>query len=306
MIPIRQKILNKLYLLCLSLFSNKRDSGRAGTLKARLKERVAGIYIELTNSTNEWQKNQLELKELICTGEIDNFLNWEIIKKTMFTNCNYEEFKSLYSSQHWKLIKKGLVEDTVGAPKKFHSFPYSSGNLLHHGYSLLQLLNFIGNDEFNKIGSVFEFGGGYGSFCRMMVRVNAGIKQYTIYDFEIFRCLQEYFLTAIGLKLPVNSENLVEDSPGVYLISGNLDIMANQDLFVALWSLSECPLELRKKITVLIAKSKYALLAYQREFGGIDNIGFFNELHRNLPQFNWKNYESRELPGNYYLIGQRK
>lgn len=46
------------------------------------------------------------------------------------------------------------------------------------------------------------------------------------------------------------------------------------------------------------------LIAYQDEFGEVDNVKFFSSLKPRREDINWHDWEIQHIPGNRYLIGQ--
>jgi hypothetical protein len=91
-----------------------------------------------------------------------------------------------------------LVESPVGNPKPSPDYPGSSGNLIHQAYSLAQLTE-IGDCRLENLSQIVEFGGGFGTMCKLVHQL--GFKgRYIIFDLPECSALQEYYLNAVGLQ----------------------------------------------------------------------------------------------------------
>lgn len=245
---------------------------------------------------SSWEKFVEEIEMKISNESINNFLQWKVIKQTMFHNAKFIEYQSVRNSELLRKFPNLIIEDSFGTPNKFIWNRKTSGNLIHHLYSINVLLFFIGYERFTSIKNCYEFGGGYGSFARIISRILPNAN-YTIYDFEIFLKLQKVFLSkTIGNESPFysNMEFLNESTEA---------LNTNSDLYIALWSLSESPIEVRKIQEEKILKSKYILIGYQDDFDGIDNHQYFNNLKSKLnPNAVYYDFPIKHLVGSNYLI----
>ena len=105
---------------------------------------------------------------------------------------------------------------------------------------------------------VFEYGGGYGNFARLIKSISSDLV-YIIYDLPVFSYLQHYYLSSNGF----NTYDTIDmfPKPGIYCINQKKDLnliffknlAKNKDekLFVATWSLSETDLKDRPSIDLL-------------------------------------------------------
>jgi hypothetical protein len=221
----------------------------------------------------------------------------------------YIEFQSVLNNllfkEYWR---KGIIENKVGFPVLRKDFANSSGNLIHHIYHLTQFYNFSRKapKDFNLI---FEFGGGYGSMCRLFHNLDFDGK-YIIFDFPHFIFIQNYYLKCLGYNIcDYNDFNKVKS--GIFLISDFTvleDILNNipenkNSLFIGTWSLSETDLETRISVNKLLKNFNNYLIAFQNSFGEVENKSFFQNF--NLSKSNVKSeiIEIKHLPGNYYNFG---
>lgn len=209
----------------------------------------------------------------------------------MYYEAKLSQFIELSNSENWNFIKNGIKENIYGQPKPYKYYPLSGGNLIHHAYSLMQLIEVVGLNRFLEISSVFEFGGGYGSFRRLVANLGLNGK-YVIFDIPLFSNLQKLYLDMV-LK---NHSTIFKDE----VDQGKTD---KNDLFVALWSLSETPLSFRKKFEQILKTSKLILIAFQSEFQGIDNKSYFENLIQNKVIVRGLIKPVKASNNNYYLIG---
>ena len=270
------------------------------------KKRIEKIRLEIKEllnnkvvATDYWAKKRSELYEAVTHNDPRNFTNWPVMYP-MFYVADELEFNSLKKRNNWNELSKLLAEDKIGNPAPYKQFPKSSGNLLHHAYSLFEYLDHSGK-KLEATNTIFEFGGGYGSFCRLCYR-NGFKGTYIIFDLPEYSAFQDYFLSSLDLNLKIYRNKLSTEANSVCLINdlSVLDTTIHADLFIALWSLSECPLELREKLKPIFTKSPSLLIGFQEKFEVIDNVQYFNN------QFNAASGASisaiKHMPGNFYLL----
>ena len=231
-----------------------------------------------------WDNNRKEIRRAILEDDISDFLNWDIIKKTMF----YEPGKFQYEVvKNNKKLLKSIKETKVGNPKPYWLDSSTSGNAVNHAYSISKLLEKCDFSDFNNI---VEVGGGYGSMCRLF-RNNGFTKKYTIFDLPEFSSLQRYYLNSVG-----EGENTVLTEDIKSLSDDNLIT-----LLIATWSISEMSVELRKKLSSV--KFNYCLIGFQSEFDGVDNVEYFENFKKTYTNFNFYIEPAQNIKNNFYLIG---
>ncbi|HEY2591163.1 MAG TPA: hypothetical protein VGI35_06185 [Steroidobacteraceae bacterium] len=211
----------------------------------------------------------------------------------------YLERSECFSSE----IQNALTESPVGQPLLSPHYPLTSPLLMQHGYHLVRLLESTDFD-LSRIQLVFEFGGGYGSFFRLLR--NLGYRnRHLICDLPAMCALQRFYLrnvfpTGAQGEAPTNLEWLSDGAAGA-----SAEQITRPALFVATWSLSEVPPSVRDEIAPILPRFDYILCAYQRSFGEYDNVGYFTSLEQSLPQFKWHHAECSVYRKNFYLIGRR-
>jgi len=253
-----------------------------------------------------WIEYQKDLYDCIQKTDPRGFTTWLPIVKSMFYRANFLEYLFLKKLPQWNAIKTALPEDKLGNPEKYYLMPSSSGNLVHHAYSFAQILNSFTQFDLSKCNSIFEFGGGYGSLSRFLVRLGfSGI--YYIYDLPLVSTLQKYFLKGIGINASVfwNEKSINDNPPYLHLINDWDNITPPCDLFIALWSISEVPIETRNTVLSKMGNSTYFLIAYKEQFYEIDNHYYFSEFTKNKPDYRWIDYSIPHLKGHRYLLGEK-
>lgn len=232
-----------------------------------------------------WGAFALTLHDGIKAHGLDKFLQWGFIQTCMVHEIKAKVFRGMLKDPRWaNLIKPVVNEDSFGSPKRYKLYPESSGNLLHHAYTLMEY-----RILFSGLKSIYEFGGGYGCMCKLIHRL--GFKGvYTIRDLPILSFLQKEYLSK------VLDEKITEVKTDHY--------QPQVDLFIAMWSLSESPFETRDKILKKIKTDNY-LIAFQKKFLKYNNLKYFKQMMKSMPGYGWRLYEIKHLPGNYYLFGRK-
>ncbi|MFA6006374.1 MAG: hypothetical protein WC764_01455 [Candidatus Paceibacterota bacterium] len=254
---------------------------------------------EAGSANEKWQKNLAELRYHIHIGDDPSkFISWPVIQRTMFCSSSVCELHELQKNQNWlNVYKHALSESPVGNPPHYPWYPWTSGNTVHHLYNLSQLLD---RTDFNlaRCNSIIEFGGGYGNTCRILYRMGY-TNRYVLYDLPEFSALQGFYL-GVNKLLKDNRIELVSSET-------ELTSTAQKDLglLIALWSLSEAPLEVRDTFMKVIGHPEYILVAYQEQFGGIKNREYFDEFKKKLGAYIWTEYPITHAKGQWYLVGKR-
>lgn len=278
----------------LQLKRNPREDFFVNELKESANKIVIGKNTHLAH--NQWLENIINFKNHILTQDPKNFLQWDIIRKTMFIgNALFILKEFLYLRQNnWNKWKKAITEKKVVFTEPYMLYPKSSGNLIHYAYHLAKFEGISGK-KIKDFDFIFEYGGGYGGMCLLIH--NLGFKgKYLIYDFSILSALQNFFLKMNGIEkndLCIDKINKVK----------KMIPKKGKKLFIATWSLSESPLQIRKITYSLIKNFDAFLIGYQGQFGDVDNRKYFEKYQKGLGKLKWQNQEIIQLKGNFYLFG---
>jgi hypothetical protein len=289
-----------------------------------LKRTISAIVDDSSRRTttgDAWLTNIDRLCQKILTSDPNDFLNWDMISRTMVVgNADYvrEELDFLKNLPDWnERWENALQESIVGHPTYYDDFPSSSGNLIHQAYHLAQFEKLTGID-IGQASFIFEFGGGYGSMCRLVHSLNFK-GRYVIFDLPPLSALQLFFLNMNGISSIASNAYFENDSNDVicvfelkHLETILADYVNISDaVFIATWSLSETPISLRQDILSLVKRFNAFLVAYQGYFGNIDNMGFFDEWVNSTKNVEWHSWKIEHLPNqlyrdNFYLMGKKR
>lgn len=266
-----------------------------------LRREMGQLSNSMASSTDFWSQKRKELFEQISKNDPRNFTRWEVMYP-MFFLPDDAEFHKLRNSKNWELFSQALTEDKIGNPQPYKLYRKSSGNLVHHLYSLNEFLE-RSRKEIADMKTIFEFGGGYGSLCRLCYRL--GFKgSYIIFDLPEYSVLQSYFLRSLPLNLDVHMNEIKTGKNSVSLISRKEDLkdLVPVDLWIGLWSISETPVDLRNMIFPLTRSAKSYLIAYQDDFRGLKNNDYFKRFAQTGFSGQCVQYPIPHMKGNNYLF----
>lgn len=283
-------------------------------LAIELKEKIRELSIPdsegMTPAQKAWNDNMHTLRHMVENHDPRGFLSWDVVAGTMFVKyAKYSrtEYSHLRGLANWPRWKDALREDDSGCPARCPFDTSTSCNLVHHAYHVAQFENFSGETP-SDFDYVLEFGGGYGSMCRLLFKL--GFKgRYLIVDLPAFSALQEYFLKSVGIRV-LTKDEFIRGESGVLCVSdidniGDL-IGGRKSLFLATWSISESPLFVREKILGKYSNAFDAyLVAFQPRFEDVDNAVYFENLRASRTEYSWVTKEMAHLPRQKYLFGKK-
>ena len=142
--------------------------------------------------------------------------------------------------------------------------------------------------------------------ARIFSKINNNIK-YICYDTYYVNLLQYYYLKHNNLNVGFKKKNKF------YLTSNINKNIKDCDLFIANWSLSETPINFRRKFIKIISSSKYILICFQEKFEDVNNLKYFNSLKLKLSKkYNIIIEKNKFYKGNiffkqnhYFFIGKK-
>jgi hypothetical protein len=274
---------------------------------------------DMPPSQAEWAGNMIRLRELVLNDNPRRFLRWDVVRASMFvTHPRYIQRELSFlrrqpiGTADWNSRWRQAIEESQqGHPLPYPFYPRSSGNLIHHAYHLAQFEQRM-HVPVQDMECVIEFGGGYGSMCRLFHRL--GFKgTYIIFDLPPFSALQKFFLKSVGISVQ-ETHPLASRPNGVICMSDFADLKVvlsehvhkKNSMFISIWAISETPMHTRDSFLPLIAMVDFFLIAYAYCFGEMDNIRYFTGWQKRFEnQVIWQNWEIEHLPGSSYLIGGR-
>jgi hypothetical protein len=258
-----------------------------------------------------WQAKREQLRTLVIEEEPRAFLRWPAIEQTMCVGdfpYVVTELRHLQKQPDWLARwEPAIQESNAGHPRRFAWYPASSGTLIHHAYHLSCFEETTGLTV-DKMDAIAEFGGGYGSMCRLVHSL--GFKgTYIIFDLPELCALQRFFLSLTNQ--PVLPEHKTTQGPGIISVPETerfRSLVANvtgRRMFIGTWSISEAPIELRKLIMNTVSSFDGVLIGYQEQFGDIDNTRFFSQWSGDQAErYESADFAIQHLPGNRYLMAK--
>lgn len=276
-----------------------------------LREQFRGLSSDGILSEPAWAGYVQNLKRMVLNDDPRRFLRWPVVLESMFVN-NFpyveRELEYLKRHAHWQQRwQPAIKESGVGHPTPYWRYPQSSGNLIHHAYHIARFEDTTAL-PITAFDLIFEFGGGYGSMCRLTK--NLGFNgRYLIFDLPHFSLLQRFFFESHGWSV-LAPEQFATAQRGILTISQfeQLEhaLLARRaearSLFIATWSLSESPEALRSKILALLDNFTAVLIAYQDSFAGVDNNAYFSAWQAGQRHYVCREQAIAHLPGSQYLF----
>jgi radical SAM protein with 4Fe4S-binding SPASM domain len=201
-------------------------------------------------ATDYWRGRAKLLAELAKEQPLENFLSWT-------NDVDHEDarfydpwYDALRASPEWSSRWERLSRRAAwGLSHVYSRDEGTSPVVFQHAYNVMRYEAAAGERFLDGVEVVVEVGGGYGNFARML-REDGFAGPHVILDLPHIREFQRAFLQLCGVKVTTDVE-LVD---GVTLliekdIPALLDAVKGKRVaFVATWSLSETPLELRAKL----------------------------------------------------------
>jgi hypothetical protein len=252
--------------------------------------------------SNQWYQNRRKILEHIINDDINNFINWEVIRNTMFVDkADYikSEFNELRFAPDYVQWSKAMKETTIGCPPRAEFYPSSSGNLIHHAHHIYKF-EYSAKKDITSFQNILEFGGGYGSMCRL-IKQHGYMNNYVIFDLPEVILLQKFFLRSLGYVVWDTIGDFKKHG-GIYCTSGMEELDSHYDLFIGTWSISDTSFEFRNKIFYRTIDNY--LLSYQNEFGVLKNHDYFIPFMKDRPKNTWETWKIEHLYGEqFYLMG---
>ena len=270
----------------------------------------------VTDSAAEsaWLANRTTLRKCILEEDPREFLTWDVVTGSMFVGNRpfiESELSYLMNRPDWKQAWEDIIEeDPAGTPKPYKGYRRSSGNRIHQAYHLARFEQETGLSV-GKVPLIVEFGGGYGSLCRLVHKLGFN-GQYIIFDLPEFVALQKFYLGSLAMPL-IEAKDIASGGRGI-LCTSDLSSLgsvtpqeAKTSLFIATWSLSETDIAFREQVMTLpaIDDAGAYLITYQSNFEGVDNPRFFDAWRAKKLGIRWVHSEISHMPGNFYLFGRK-
>ena len=287
-------MINKLLRYCLTLLSsyNKNDlsklQNRHRIISKKLKVIIQESKFERISKLKTHKIFSKIVYDLVLKNNTINFLRNTLIQNIFFIHNRLFILNELYELQKdkkkWHLWKRLLVENNVGDPIRYFLYPKSSGNRIRQVYHLKKYCDYSEIDLL-KIKYILEIGGGYGCMAQIFKKINKNCT-YVIFDTMEVNFLQYYYLQMN--KIPVVMNKIIA---GKVCLINNIDLIKKfndnikkniTSLFVANWSISEMPINLRNKILNKKQSFLNSIISFQEKFENIDNKSYFLNYQKKI------------------------
>jgi len=230
-----------------------------------------------TPNEADWATAMNRLRHLALHADPRAFLRWDVIVERMAVRhspLTPIELAALQARPDWESRwRRAIRECEAGRPFRYAGWPDSSEPLIQTAYTLARLEALAGRPV-SQWDAVVEFGGGFGSLCRLMHQLGFS-GRYVIFDLPPFSLLQRYFLRSAGVMREADDRIvLTSDLSELERLVAALPPSA-WSVFVACWSLSETPLALRDRIRSLVERIGRYAVVYQERYGEVDNVDYF-------------------------------
>lgn len=290
--------------------------------RQRLTERLRQEAVALGDlpviADDLWIQKRARLRQLLLERDPSDFLRWDVIRTTMVKRGRapvVHELRHLRRRPDWSARwRPALRESTIGRPRPFHLYPRSSGNLIHQAYHLCRFEEATGL-ALSTVPLIVEFGGGYGRMCGLLHRLGFS-GTYVIFDLPEVSVLQRFFLR--HLDIPVLDAGAVAaaggPARGVVTTSEVPELRTllrsrppGHAALIAMWSLSETPVELRAHILAEVSSFDAFLIGYTNRFVDLDNRTLFATWRSTLPNHTWYEFPIPHLrKAECYVFGIKK
>lgn len=202
----------------------------------------------------DWAGRNHDLAQHLLPAPPLGFLHHPAILFQMFVGEKYLAHELPYVLD--KLPAVTLAhEDPVGEPPRTRLDEHAvttSSNTVHHLHHLLHYEEAT-RRSIGDVGTVVEWGGGYGNLAKLLLRLHGGKPTYVLLDTPVFAAVQWLYLASV----------LGEDAvtlhlrPGTPVRKGKVNIVpiglaaeldVDADLFISTWALNESALPAQQHV----------------------------------------------------------
>jgi hypothetical protein len=214
---------------------------------ARFAESYAAVrdLVDAEYVRPDWARRNAELERDLLPVPPADFLRHPAIRFQMFVNERFLPHELPFVRGRLSTTDL-LAEDPVGAPPTVPvagTLVRTSSNTVHQMYHLLRYEHAT-RRRVADAATIVEWGGGFGSLARLVVRMHTCAPTYVVIDTPIFSALQHLYLSAVfgDDRVVLHTAGPVHPQVGRINIVpvgllGALTVAA--DLFISTWALNE-------------------------------------------------------------------
>jgi hypothetical protein len=275
-------------------------------LAQTLRQELEAIGADMGEALPFWKTAWESLLRESQTSDPRFFMRWPTIAGTMVNRTSpfaIRAYRRLKLTRQWRTVwKPAITRPPYGHGPRFLPYLRTDANTVMHAGHLRHYASVTGRNWLDH-DVIVEFGGGYGSMCRLVRKL--GFKgRYVIFDLRPILALQKYYLGLHGVEAgyDLTAANLLTAS-----LETVMEALGPRTAMMSTWALSEMPLALRDDITGLLADRRWGdvLFAYQLRFEGLDNAAWFRDMAaRTAGGFAWT--LTHIDADSDYLVGQRR
>ncbi len=223
----------------------------------------------------DWDHWRYELYRHVIQGEDpSDLMTWPCIQHNSLVNHLNMEMQFIELQPNLDRWEKAIRMQDIDLHIDKHDSTAYSKNLICQCGHVDQWEKFA-DRKIEKLDSILEFGAGYGAMALVANRL--GFQGgYVIYDLPEFCLLQRWYLEKQGIK----NIRWFHDMRELKKYRGEYDLL------IAMWSLTEAPIELRQQFLQNIYIRNF-LLAYSLQFAGIDNVAWINGFMQDHSNLKW-------------------
>ncbi|WP_111509313.1 hypothetical protein [Mycobacterium kyogaense] len=216
-------------------------------LAAQFAEKLAAVQ-ECTTTRYvraDWAQRNADLASFLLPVPPWDFLRHPAIRYQMFVGDRLLHHELPYVLAHLDDVSL-LTEDPVGMPPTVEvpgGSVRTSSNTVHQLHHLLRFQEATGR-PLRDIDTIVEWGAGFGSLARLLIRCHGGEPTVVLLDTPVFSALQWLYLSAtIGAeRVELHTTAPVTVARGrinVVPIGLMSDMDVAADLFISMWALNE-------------------------------------------------------------------
>jgi putative sugar O-methyltransferase len=240
-----------------------------------------------------WRKFRDEFRAALEEGLPERFLDLPVLAMNMVRRGDHEvqahEEDYLRSCSGLAAEKIEAIQETYsGCPRIEVPNRGWSATTLGHAYYLARIIDLLGIKREGEMGTILEFGGGYGNLCRIFKQVTRN-RTYIIVDLPEFLALQMLFLR---LSLPSEAVRFIA-SAGQDITPGAINLVpvvlwehikTEPDMFVSTFALSESPAEVQQSaIENRFYRARAVYIVGQHKIDGMQTEAIWERLGVETP-----------------------